>query len=110
MGKDSLGLLQGTLDMLILKALAAGPLHGYDIAERIQQLSSEVFKVEEGSLYPALHRMEAQGWLRAEWGVSQNNRRAKYYKLTRRGLRQLEAKANDWALLSQTIARILQTA
>src|SRR5207247_10887568 len=84
-------LLQGTLDLLILKTLTAGPMHGYAIAQRIQQRSDDVLVVEEGSLYPALYRMEAKGWLTAEWGKSENNRRAKFYSLTRADRRQLEA-------------------
>src|SRR3974390_705906 len=83
-------LLQGTLDLLILKTLSAGPLHGYAIVQRIQQRSEEVLVVEEGSLYPALYRMESKGWIAAEWGKSENNRRAKYYSLTRGGRKQLE--------------------
>src|SRR5678815_3410052 len=89
-------LLQGTLDLLILKTLNAGPMHGYSIAQRIQQLSDEVLVVEEGSLYPALYRMEAKGWISAEWGKSDNNRRAKYYTLTRTGRKQLDEETMIW--------------
>ena|SRR5205085_415310 len=110
MSKPSIDLLQGTLDMLILKTLSLGSLHGYAVAERIEQVSDEVLKVEEGSLYPALHRMEKRGWIESEWGLSENNRRAKYYKLTRAGRKQLETETLDWAKLSKAISRIMQTA
>jgi transcriptional regulator len=103
-------LLQGTLDMLILKSLSAGALHGYDIAERIQQMSDDVLTIQEGSLYPALHRMEERGQIEAEWGVSENNRKAKFYKLTKAGRKQLESEASDWARLSAAISRVMQTA
>src|SRR6185436_3124713 len=89
-------LLQGTLDLLILKTLTAGPMHGYAVAQRIQQRSDDVLVVEEGSLYPALYRMEAKGWIVAEWGKSENNRRAKYYSLTRTGRKQLEEETVLW--------------
>src|SRR5262249_54629077 len=89
MGKDSIDLLQGTLDVLVLKTLLRGPMHGYSIAESIQQTSDDVLRVEEGSLYPALHRLERRGWVDAEWGLSENNRRAKYYRLTKTGRKQL---------------------
>lgn len=110
MARHSVDLLQGTLDMLVLKTLALGAMHGYAIAERIQQLSDDVLKVEEGSLYPALYRMEQRGWLESEWGLSDNNRRAKYYQLTRAGRRQLQVETQDWAKVSAAIARIMQTA
>ena len=103
-------LLQGTLDMLILKSLSTGALHGYDIAERIQQMSDDVLTIQEGSLYPALHRMEERGQIEAEWGLSENNRKAKFYKLTRVGRKQLESEASDWARLSAAISRVMQTA
>jgi PadR family transcriptional regulator PadR len=103
-------LLQGTLDMLILKSLSSGALHGYDIAERIQQMSDDVLTIQEGSLYPALHRMEERGQIGAEWGLSENNRKAKFYKLTRTGRKQLESEASDWARLSAAISRVMQTA
>jgi len=103
-------LLQGTLDMLILKSLFAGELHGYDIAERIQQMSDDVLTIQEGSLYPALHRMEERGQIEAEWGLSENNRKAKFYKLTRTGRKQLESETSDWARLSAAISRVMQTA
>ena len=103
-------LLQGTLDLLILKTLSAGPLHGYAIVERIQQRSEDVLVVEEGSLYPALYRMESKGWIAAEWGRSENNRRAKYYGLTRAGRKQLEQEVALWRRLSRAIALVLQPA
>ena len=109
MGKR-LELLQGTLDMLILKTLQLGPRHGYSIAERIEQVSGEVLLVEEGSLYPALHRLAKRGWIQAEWGASENNRKAKFYSLTRTGRQQLESEANDWTRLSEAIARVMRTA
>ena len=107
MPERDLDLLQGTLDMLLLKALALEPLHGYAIAHRVQQLSQEALRVEEGSLYPALHRMEERGLLESEWGVSENNRRARYYKLTRKGRRQLETEAAEWRRLSLAISRVM---
>jgi transcriptional regulator len=110
MAKPKTNLLQGTLAMLILKTLARGPLHGYEIVQRIQQTSEDVLKVEEGSLYPALYRMEEQGWVEAEWGTSENNRRAKYYKLTRAGRKQLAEETANWERVSGAIAKVLQTA
>ena len=101
-------LLQGTLDLMILKTLSAGPLHGYGIVQRIQQRSEEVLVVEEGSLYPALYRMESKGWIAAEWGKSENNRRAKYYSLTRAGRKQLEEEVALWQRISRAIALVLQ--
>lgn len=103
-------LLQGTLDMLVLKILVRGPLHGYAIAELIHERSDDVLRVEEGALYPALHRLELRGWLAAEWGVSENNRRAKFYKLTVAGRRQLEAECEHWSRMSAAIARVMRTA
>jgi transcriptional regulator len=103
-------LLQGTLDLLVLKTLARGPLHGYAIAEFIHQTSEDVLRVEEGALYPALHRLELRGLLAAEWGVSENNRRAKYYRLTAAGKKQLLAETDHWGRMSAAIARILETA
>jgi PadR family transcriptional regulator PadR len=102
------GLVQGTLDLLILKTLALGPMHGWAIAQRIQQVSNDVLQVQQGSLYPALHRLEQQGWIAAEWGESDNNRRAKYYSLTRAGRRQLEREANSWDRLSAAISAIVR--
>ena len=101
-------LLQGTLDLLILQTLSAGPLHGYAIVQRIQQRSEDVLLVEEGSLYPALYRIEAKGWIAAEWGKSENNRRAKYYSLTRAGRKQLEEEVATWQRMSRAITLILQ--
>jgi PadR family transcriptional regulator, regulatory protein PadR len=101
-------LLQGTLDLLILKTLAAGPMHGYAIAQRIQSRSEDLLVVEEGSLYPALYRMEAKGWIRADWGKSENNRRAKYYELTRAGRRQLEEEMALWERIHRAINLVLQ--
>jgi len=111
MGKQTkTNLLQGTLSMLILKTLSRGSLHGYEIVQRIQQTSDDVLKVEEGSLYPALYRMEEQGWVEAEWGASENNRRAKYYKLTRAGRKQLAGETANWQRVSGAIAKVLQAA
>jgi transcriptional regulator len=103
-------LLQGTLDMLVLKALARGAKHGYAVAEWIHQVSEEVLRVEEGALYPALHRLELRGWLSSEWGISENNRRAKYYSLTAAGRRQLTAETEYWRRMTGAIARVMQTA
>src|SRR6266446_10992580 len=99
-------LLQGTLDLLILKTLAAGPMHGYSIAQRIQQRSDDLLVVEEGSLYPCLYRMEEKGWITAEWGKSENNRRAKYYGLTRPGRRQLEQETAVWERVCRAISLV----
>ncbi len=103
-------LLQGTLDLLILRTLAAAPLHGYAIAQRIHERSEDVLVVEEGSLYPALYRMEARGWLATEWGKSENNRRAKYYSLTRAGRKQLEEETALWERVCRAITLVLQAA
>ncbi len=103
-------LLPGTLDMLILKALNRGDLHGYAIAQFIQQASLDVLKVEEGALYPALHRLEVRGWLKAEWGASDNNRRAKFYRLTAPGRRALEQEAAYWQRVASAVNRVMQTA
>ena len=110
MVKSKSDLLQGTLDMLILKTLEAGPSHGWGISQSIQQISDEVLQVNQGSLYPALHRLERQGWIRSEWGTSENNRRAKYYVLTGTGETQLAAEAENWERLSEAVQRIMQTA
>lgn len=104
----SFDLLQGTLDLLILKTLALGATHGWDIAQRIQQISEDVLRVNQGSLYPALHRLEDQGWIKSEWGASENNRRAKFYKLTATGRRQLAEETEIWERLSLAVARILE--
>jgi transcriptional regulator len=103
-------LLQGTLDLLILKTLSGGPLHGYAIAQRIQERSDDVLVVEEGSLYPALYRMEEKGWIAAEWGKSENNRRAKFYSLTRAGRKQLEEETALWERIVRAIGLVLKTA
>jgi len=103
-------LLQGTLDLLILKTLELEPMHGWGITLRIQQLSESVLQVNQGSLYPALHRLEEQGWISAEWKASENNRQAKYYKLTAKGRKQLTAEKENWLRLSGAVARIVGTA
>jgi PadR family transcriptional regulator, regulatory protein PadR len=102
-------LLQGTLDMLILKALSLGPLHGYGIGQRIMQMSDDALRVEEGSLYPALYRIERQGWITAEWGVSENNLRAKFYKLTRAGRKQLHIEEENWERLAGAVFKVMQS-
>lgn len=102
-------LLQGTLDMLILKIVALGPVHGYGISHRIRQISKEVLQVQQGSLYPALHRLEKRGWLEADWGESENGRQAKFYKLSAKGRRQLASEESNWKRLSLAVAQILQT-
>jgi len=101
---------QGTLDLLILKTLALEPQHGWAISERIQQISSDVLRVQQGSLYPALHRLERCGWIKAKWGTSDNNRRAKYYELTRSGRKQLEAEESDWRKLTAAVSQVLRIA
>jgi transcriptional regulator len=103
-------LLQGTLDLLILKTLALEPMHGWGIAQRIQQISRDVLQVQQGSLYPALHRLEQQGWIAAAWGMSENNRRAKFYRLTAAGRKQLERETSNWVRLSSAVAQILERA
>jgi len=108
MADSRLDLLQGTLDMLLLKALQLEALHGYAIARRVQQLSEDALRVEEGSLYPALHRIEERGFVESDWGTSENNRRAKYYRLTRAGRRRLEAEAGEWKRLSLAITRVME--
>ncbi len=101
-------LLQGTLDLLILKTLALEPMHGWGIAQRIQQISKDVLQVGQGSLYPALHRLEQRGWIGAEWSTSDNNRRAKFYSLTRTGRNQLDKEMGEWERLSAAIALVLE--
>jgi transcriptional regulator len=101
-------LLQGTLDLLILKALALGPQHGWGISLRLQQISEDVLRVNQGSLYPALHRLEDQGWIDSEWGTSENNREAKFYRLTKRGLRQLQVETEQWERMASAVRRVLQ--
>ncbi|MGH7471532.1 MAG: PadR family transcriptional regulator [Longimicrobiales bacterium] len=102
-------LLQGTLDLLILKSLALQPMHGWGVALRIQQLSQEALQVNQGSLYPALHKLERQGWIRSEWGVSENNRRAKYYSLTPAGRRQLAQQLANWERFTAAVSLVLGT-
>lgn len=109
MKEKKTGLLQGTLDLLVLKALALGPLHGLGVSRRIEQITDGTFKVKPGSLFPALHRMEQSGWLTSVWGESENNRRAKYYRLTKAGQRQLEAATEDWQRIALAIGSALQT-
>ncbi len=102
-------LMQGTLDLLILKMLAVKPMHGWAIAQRIKQMSNDVLRVGQGSLYPALHKLEQQAWIEAEWGESESNRRAKYYSLTRAGRKALEREAGHWERLSTAISLIVRT-
>jgi transcriptional regulator len=109
MAKDKTDLLQGTLDMLILKALQLEPMHGFGISVRIRQMSDEVLQVEQGSLYPALYRLEEQDWIKAEWGVSDNNRKARFYALTAAGRKQLEAETANWERLAGAINLVLKT-
>ncbi|HEX2967145.1 MAG TPA: PadR family transcriptional regulator [Syntrophorhabdaceae bacterium] len=108
MKSEKSDLLQGTLDMLILKIVALGPIHGYSISQRIQQISKDVLQVQQGSLYPALHRLENRGWLKAEWGASETGHEAKFYSLTKTGQKQLEIETSKWERLSMAIALILQ--
>ena len=108
MGKAT-DVVQGTLDVLILKVISRDPQHGWAIAQRIRQLSDEVLTVQQGSLYPALQRLERQGWITAEWGASENNRRAKFYKLTRTGRKQLDAQSVNWERVSRAVMRVLGT-
>jgi PadR family transcriptional regulator PadR len=110
MGVQRIGLPQGTLDLLILRTLALEPQHGWAISERIQQISSEVLRVQQGSLYPALHRLERRGSIKARWGTSDNNRRAKYYELTKSGRQQLEVEKDAWEKLTAAVAQVLGTA
>jgi PadR family transcriptional regulator len=110
MGGRGIDLPQGTLDLLILRTLALGPQHGWAISERIHQISSKVLLVQQGSLYPALHRLERRGWIKARWGASENNRRAKFYELTRSGRTQLAAEEDAWRTLTAAVAQVLGTA
>ena len=110
MAKTRTDLMQGTLELLILKTLARESLHGYGIVQRIHEAAEDLLKVEDGSLYPALYRMQERGWIKSEWGVSENNRRARFYKLTRAGQKQLERERANWERVSKAISRILQTA
>lgn len=108
MAKAKPDVLQGTLALLVLKTLVRGPMHGYGITLHIQRVSNDVLRVEEGSLYPALHRMEQEGWIRAEWGTSENNRRARYYRLSEAGRKQLLAQEKNWARLTEAVASVMQ--
>jgi PadR family transcriptional regulator, regulatory protein PadR len=110
MSQSTTDLLQGTLDLLILKTLSLGPQHGWGVAQRIQQVSRNLLQVNQGSLYPALHRLEEQGWIDSEWGVSENNRRAKFYRLTATGRDQLERETEVWRQYAQAVRWILQSA
>ncbi|PYT21353.1 MAG: PadR family transcriptional regulator [Acidobacteria bacterium] len=110
MADEHIDLPQGTLDLLILKTLALEPQHGWAISERIQQISSNVLQIQQGSLYPALHRLERRGWIKAQWGVSENSRRAKYYDLTKSGRKQLETEAGAWRKLTAAMAQVLDMA
>jgi transcriptional regulator len=110
MPPEKLDLPQGTLDLLILKTLALEPQHGWAISERVQKMSKDVLQIQQGSLYPALHRLERRGWIKARWGASENNRRAKYYELTRAGQNQLEREESAWNKLAAAVAQVLKTA
>jgi PadR family transcriptional regulator PadR len=110
MPEQHLDLPQGTADLLILRILAPGPQHGWGISERLQQVSSDLLRLQQGSLYPALHRLERRGWIKANWGTSDNNRRAKYYELTKTGRRQLELETDAWNKLAAAVAQVLGTA
>ena len=110
MGGSNIDLPQGTLDLLILRTLALGPQHGWAISERVQQVSSNVLRIQQGSLYPALHRLERRGWIKARWGTSENNRRARYYELTRAGQKQLDTETELWRKLTTAVAQILESA
>src|SRR5580704_83850 len=110
MGKQKPELPQGTLDMLVLKALSLGQMHGYGVGQRIGQLAEDMLKVEEGTLYPALYRIEQRGWIKSERGVSENNRRARYYRLTRAGRKQLSVEQAKWSHLSVAVGKVLRTA
>ena len=109
MGDERIDLPQGTLDLLILRTLAVEPQHGWAISERVQQVSSDVLRIQQGSLYPALHRLERRGWIKARWGTSDNNRRAKYYELTRTGRKQLDVETEAWHRLTVAVGQILES-
>jgi PadR family transcriptional regulator, regulatory protein PadR len=108
MPNERTDLMQGTLELLILNILAREAMHGYGIVQRIQEAAEDLLKVEDGSLYPALYRMEERGWIKSEWGLSEHNRRARFYKLTRKGQRQLEAERANWNRISNAVTKILQ--
>ena len=107
MAANNADVLQGTLDMLVLKALSLEPMHGWGISQRIQQMSAEVLRVNQGSLYPALQRLESAGWVSSEWGASENNRQAKFYRLTKAGQKQLRAETESWLRMSEAVGRVL---
>src|SRR5271157_5856096 len=107
-GTQRIELPQGTLDLLILQTLVLEPQHGWAISERVQQISSDVLRIQQGSLYPALHRLERRGWIKARWGTSENNRRAKYYELTKSGRKQLEAEESAWRKLTMAVGQVLE--
>lgn len=109
MTTERIDLPQGTLDLLILRTISLEPQHGWAISERVQQVSSDVLCIQQGSLYPALHRLERRGWIKARWGTSENNRRAKYYELTRTGRKQLEAETESWRKLAAAVAQVLES-
>src|SRR5215472_7974010 len=109
MQKSTPRLLQGTLDMLILKALSVGEMHGFGVGQRIMQMSEHVLRVEEGSLYPALYRLEQQGWIKSKWGVSENNQRAKFYSLTRAGTKQLQIESESWTRLASAVFKVMES-
>ena len=109
MTNERIDLPQGTLDLLILRTLALGPQHGWAISERLQQISRDVVRIQQGSLYPALHRLERCGWIKAKWGTSENNRRAKYYELTRTGTKQLTVETESWRKLTVAVTQILES-
>ncbi len=108
MPPKSLDLLQGTLDLLILRTLALGPMHGWGISQRIQQMSQDVLRVNQGSLYPALQRLETAGWIESEWGASENNRQAKFYQLTKTGQKQLRAETESWTRMTEAVGKVLR--
>src|SRR5438270_13875192 len=110
MGEGRIDLPQGTLDLLILRAVSLEPQHGWAISERIQQVSSDVLRIQQGSLYPALHRLERSGWIKARWGTSENNRRAKFYELTKKGRQPLEFEKDAWVKLTTAVAQVLESA
>ena len=109
MANERIDLPQGTMDLLILRTLALGPQHGWAISERVQQVSSDVLQIQQGSLYPALHRLERRGWIKAKWGTSDNNRRAKYYELTATGKKQLAVETETWRKLTLAVSQILES-
>ena len=110
MADNNIEVLRGTLDLLILKAVSWGPTHGYGVARWIEQATNDVLRIEEGSLYPALHRLETRGWIESDWGTSENNRRAKYYALSKSGRQQLQLETDAWTKLTAAVAQVLDTA